>query len=243
MGLILCKKHGKQGFYEVCGHIDAEYKQDIYRKHRNFCIGELLGILVCEKCWEKHSLDRFQLYLDMSFDEFLNLDNEKADLIGEEWDEVYCAVGRQGWCIECVAEIIVRQARKNGEPDPFPIYEKTFTQLYQERVDELKKSLTDNFLFQKSIYWESYFQNCPAIFLQSGSFTRPLTIQIYYVTSEIEQNPIIKFIDKFLSQTELNQAKIVFLESENWIRTDNSTGTVSFHRGEEKVLKTVFLNC
>jgi hypothetical protein len=243
MALIRCKKHGLQGFSEVCVDIDTEYNQDIYREHRDFCIGELYGILVCEECWNKHNLDRFQTYLKMSFDDFLDLDEEEAKPIEEEWDKVYQTVNRKGWCIQCVAEIRVKQARKKGEPEPFPTYERTLTQLQQEKIDELKASLLTNFKFQNSVDVKIYRQEHSAVFLQAGSFTSPLTIKIYYVFSEKEQSLILDFVNELLSKTESNQAKIMFLESENWIKTEHPSGTISHFKGEEKILKEVYLNC
>jgi hypothetical protein len=240
MGITNCKKHGRQGFDEVCGHIDAEYKQDIYRERRDFCIGDLLGILICEECWKKVDLDKFQPYLEMSFDEFLDLDDEEVNKIEDEWHKVYESVKAKTWCLQCIAEVKVNQSKRNGEPLPFPIYEKTLTQLQLELIKELEKNLTDNFEFQKSVVEH---QNRLAIFFNSGGFTRPLTIEIYYVIDETKQSEIVEFIDKFLSQTELNQAKIVFLEAENWIITEHPTGSTSYHKDEEKILKEVLLNC
>lgn len=105
MGLMRCEKHGLQGFSEVCGHIDAEYKQGIYREHNDFCIGELLGILICEECWKRVDLNVFQPYLEMSQDEFIDLNDEEAKPIEDKWSEIYNSVGRQVWCLKCVSEI------------------------------------------------------------------------------------------------------------------------------------------
>lgn len=243
MGIILCKKHGKQGFSEVCGHIDTEYKQDICNKHRVFGLAEMFEMLVCNECWKHHNLDRFQTFSEMTENEFFDLEEERANQIVKEWSDVYNNVNRRGWCLQCVAEIKVKQARKNGEPDPFRVFEKTLTQLDQEKLDELERNLIANFEFQKSIYWETSYQSRPAISVRAGAYNYPLNIQIYYVISENEQDSIINFVSKFLSQTELNQAKIIFVESENWIATENQFGLFNYQRGEENILREVNLNC
>lgn len=109
MGIMLCKKHGRQGFSEVCGHIDAEYRQGIYREHREFCIGEFYGILICEECWKRVDVDKFQPYLEMSQDEFLDLDDEEVKPIEDEWSEIYNSVSRQIWCLKCISEITTKK--------------------------------------------------------------------------------------------------------------------------------------
>jgi hypothetical protein len=243
MGIISCKKHGLQGFEEVCEHIDAEYKSVFFRKHNDFSLAELYGIYVCDECWAKHNLDRFQPFSTITSDEFLDMDEEKADSIEQSWSEIYNAVNRKMWCCQCIAEIEIKYARNNGKSDPFPVYEKTLTQLHQEEIDEIENSLIANFEFQKSVSPHNYDQNDLAVFFNAGAYTCPLTIQIYYILSKEKQERIIEFLNNALNRTELNQAKIIFLEAENWIETKNEHIIRSVHRGEEIILRDLSLNC
>lgn len=243
MGIIHCKKHGKQGFIEVCEHIHDEYKNDIYHKPRRFTSGNLYFIEVCDICWQKYDLDRFQHFSEISLDEFLDLDNEKAKSLKDEWRNVYDSVNRRGWCVQCIAEVKVKQARRNNEPLPFPVFEKTLTENQRELVEELKKNLLETFHFQKSVRCLIPYENFPAVFVQTGAFTYPLSIKIYYILAEKEQNEIIEFVKTFIQQTELSQARIAFWEAESWIKTENRFGLYSYHQGEEKLLREVYLNC
>ena len=243
MGIILCQKHGRQGFYLYCEHIDAEFKQDIYHKYRDFALSELPGIIVCDKCWTAHNLDRFQKFIEMPLDEFLDLDDEITKPVEVEWDKIYNSVNPSPWCGECVAEVMVQDARRKNEPPLFQAFESTLTQKQKETVDELEQKLKDNFIFQKSVVWETRFQDRASVFVSAGAYSYPLTIQIYYKTDENEQNKIVQFVDDFLQKTKLNQAKIEFWEAENWIATENRFGLHNYHRGEEKLLREVYLNC
>lgn len=241
MGITLCKKHGQQGFFEVCGHIYQEYENDIYRSNRRFELGEFYFIEVCEKCWQKHNLDRFDHFAEISDDELLDMDQEKAKAIDDEWRKVYDSVNRRGLCVQCIAEVKVKQAKRNNEPIPFPIFEKTLTENQSDLVEKLKKNLLENFHFQKSARCFIPYENFPAVFVRTGAFTYPLSVKIYYILSETEQNEIVEFVKTFLEQTELNQAKIQFWEAESWIKTETEFGFS--HQGEEKLLREVYLNC
>lgn len=242
MGIILCKKHGRQGFKEVCEHIHQEYKNDIYYKNRKFELGELYFIEVCEDCWQKHNLDKFRHFAEVPFDELLDMDEEKANLMEDEWTKIYNSINRRGLCIQCIAEVKVKQARRNNEPLPFPVFEKTLTENQRELVEELEKNLLETFHFQKSARCITHYENFPAVFVRTGGFTYPLSIKIYYILAEQEQNEIIEFVKTFLQQTDLNQAKIQFWEAESWIKNKTELG-FSYHQGEEKLLREVYLNC
>lgn len=231
MGRIICEKHGKQGFREVCEHIHYEYLQNIYREHSEFILGEFYTITVCELCWKNQDLERFQNFAEISFDDFLDLEEEKAKPMEDKWSQVYNSVNRRAWCVQCIAEVCVNSARKKGEPDPFPVFDNTLSANQQDRIDMLEKDLTDHFKIPSS-----------SLSTMSGAFTYPLTLTIYNCVDEKEQNDIVNFVGKFLEQTSLNQAKINFFEEKVWITTKTQLG---FHhqRGEEKLLREVNLNC
>lgn len=244
MTLIRCKKHGLLSFYEVCEHIDEEYKSGIYQEHSMFYLAEMYGILVCNKCWQKHSLDNFQRISEMTNDEYFDLDDEEANQLESGWSKVYNSVNRQVWCVGYVAEIQIKQARLKGEADPFIVYEKTLNSNQQAKIDELEKNLADNFQLQESLFLKKFFQpNRPALFLEAGGLRCPLTITIYYVKKENEQNEIIQSVEKILQQIEDNQAKIQFFEAENLIITQNQLGGENCERGKENLLREVYLNC
>jgi hypothetical protein len=243
VGIIRCDKHGNQGFNEVCIHIHDEYKQNIYREYFYFRLGAFLGTLVCDECWKTHNLDNFQKFSEMSADEFLDLDEGKAKPIEDKWEKVYNSIDRHVWCIECVKEVQIKQARRNNEPDPFCVFERTLTQKQKETIESLENHLIDNFKFEKSVYWESQNKDRPAVSVMAGAYSNPLTIKIYYYIDENEQNKIVDFVAGFLQNIEFNQARLEFWEAESWIATENQFGLYGYHRGGEKLLREVYLNC
>lgn len=243
MGIILCEKHGRQGFYIYCEHIDAEFKRDIYHEYRHSALSGMPGIIVCDECWKTHDLDRFREFEEMPLDDFSALADETVKSVEDEWNKAYNSINTHPWCNECVAEVIIKDARRKNETLPFRIFERTLTQNQSETIEELEEKLKDNFNFEKSVFWKTQFQDRASIFVRAGAFSYPLQIQIYYIIDENKQNEIIRFVEDFLQDAELNQAKVEFWEVENWIATENRFGLNNYHRGEEKLLREVFLNC
>jgi ribosomal protein S17E len=245
MGIILCKRHGKQGFEQVCKHIDADLKAEVCLKSKRL---DFWGnILVCDECWKNYEIEKFEEHPELKGKDYFDIDDEfdENSYIFQEYCKVYDKLNENmgGWCLQCMAEIKIKNARRNNKPDPFRVFEKTLTHAQKDVVEKLEEELTGKFQFQKSVVWETQFQNRPAVFIQAGAFSYPLTIKIYYVIDECKQDKIIHFVEKFLQQTELSQAKIEFWEAENWIATENQFGLYNYRRGEEKLLREEMLNC
>jgi len=245
MGITYCKKHGRQGFDQVCEHIDAKFKEGIFslETHRlNFW--EI--ILVCDNCWRDYDIEKFENHPELKGKSFFDIDDEfdENSSIYKEYGNVQQKLNEnlRGWCLQCIKEVEVKTTRRKGKVEPFPVFEKTLTVTQQETVDRLFEELIKNFQFQNSVYWKAQFQNRPAVSVSAGAFTYPLTITIYYVISEGEQNQIIEFVKNFLLQTEFNQIKIIFYEAEIWASEKNQFGLLNWHRGEESILREVHLN-
>ena len=244
MCITICKKHGRQGFDQVCEHIDAKFKDEIYPKMHRL---EFWGmILVCDDCWGNYDINKFENNPEIKGKNYFDIDSEldENSRVFKEYVEFQQALNKNlfGWCLQCIKVIKVKTARRKGEADPFPTFEKTLTVVQQEIVNKLYEKLMKNFQFQNSVYWKPQLQDRPAISVSAGAFTYPLTITIYYVVSENEQNRIIEFVKKFLSRIEFNQGKIIFFETENWTSEKNQFGLLNWYRGEEKILREVHLN-
>src|SRR5690606_32982194 len=104
-------------------------------------------------------------------------------------------------------------------------------------ADELKKYLLENFEFQQSII----NPGSEALFIYHGHIGKPLLIKVYYVTDINQQNILIKLIDEFFKTQNKNQRKVLFYEGESWIKGETAAGYITHHRGEEKILKEIFI--
>jgi len=59
-----------------------------------------------------------------------------------------------------------------------------------------------------------------------------------------EQDFITSLIENFIAASELNQAKVIFLEAEVWTPWSNpAIGASSYSRGKEILLRETLLNC
>jgi hypothetical protein len=234
VGIIICKKHGQAGIVETCQHVANEIDNKRYGQFHY--AGTLL---VCEECLHQYHLERFEnnsLALGHGIFGILE-DEELTDAFFDIYEQFQERTVR---CSQCIAVAKVEQARKNGEPDPFPTYDKTLNSHDLEIVEELYHFLTTNFRFQKSTVVDNRF----AVFIEPGGYTYPLTVKIYYVRAESAQSQVVNLIDNFFQGQELNQVKVKFLEAEVWeTRVNPETGLSSGKRGEERLLKEVLLNC
>jgi hypothetical protein len=236
MGLIICEKHGESGIVETCEHVSADLKRDVFGQFHRV---EILGnMLICDLCWSKYDLLRLENRSKGIGSNVFELIADENSFV-DECIEIHEKLQSVVWCTQCIAEIQVREARSNGKLVPFPIYERTLNSHNEDAIQELRTSLATNFQFKKSNVMDSL-----AVFVTPGAYRYPLTVKIYYVTSENEQRQIVQLVDKFLCSKELNQAKVEFYEAKVWEMSFNQeTGILSGNRGEEKLLMEVFLNC
>jgi hypothetical protein len=227
MGIISCKYHGEADIVEVCPHVAREIDNKRYEQFHNAG-----SMLVCETCFHKYHLEDFE---NCSLDSFLNND-ERLETFFNIYEQIQ---EKTVWCSECLSMAKVEQARKDNKQDPFPIYDRTLNSHCIEILTDLHKFLVTNYEFHKST-----IDDKPAVTISPGAYTYPLTVTIYYVTKETEQNKIIQLIDNFLRVQKLNQVKIEFYEAEVWNTWTNSEKGVSGRsKGFEKLLREVFVNC
>ncbi len=232
MTLVICPKHGAHGIIELCPHAADLVDKGCYNTFHTIEICTTL--LVCEECLQKYDLGKFKDCSSILDDDY---DDDLVDAYFEAYEQLE---GRQIECRECVAAAEVKQARKNGEPDPFPVYERTLNSNHRDILDLLKAHLTSNFKFQHSVVEKQE----PACFIYGGGYREPLTVKVYYVTAETEQNYIIGLVKNFLADFELNQGRILFYEKEVWVTWSNpEQGTSGGSRGDERLLQNSFINC
>jgi hypothetical protein len=231
-GITICKKHGRAGLVEFCPHVaDVIASGNYCHFHRIEVLGTLL---VCSQCLRKYGLEQFERrrsYIE-----------EPDDGLIDAYEKSYeCLEERRQGCAECVAAAEVAQARKDGKPDPFPVYERTLTANQQATLYELKACLLLNFKFQPSV--RDADRRTPAMFLAGGNYRWPMTLTIYYITVPEEQDRIASLVANFLRGMELNQGKIIFFEAEVCITKSNyGAGTSHSYRGHEVLLREIYLN-
>ena len=246
MGITICSKHGRQGFREMCEHVDAEFTQGNYKQFRSLVFW--LDMLVCDRCWEKYNLERYENHPDIVGNFFYEIEEDSP--ITKDYENIYNEMQRRIWCWQCIAEVQVSTARKNKEPDPFPVYEKTLNENQQDVINEFYKFLTTHFQFQQSTTQhfltlkDLFLRNPLAVYIRAGAYTYPLTLTIYYVVSEIEQEKIIQIVNEFFHNKELNQVKLEFYEAEIWDTISGiNTEASGVRKGNEKLCNEVYLNC
>lgn len=233
MGMVLCKKHGGQGFFEICEHIKQDLANDIYPEMFPFPI---FNVKVCKACYDRvgsNQLPNISL-IDLIYDS--EMDDDQLDEIEKKATKKYRALNRVMLCTLCDKEKNIELARKNGKKDPFKAFENTLTYREKHIVDELKAYLLQNFIFEQSIV----NTDVKALFISLGDISKPLLIKTYYVVEERKQEELLGFIHTFFESIEKTQCKIQFLEKEVWIETKGEKST-SYSRGEEKVIKEVLM--
>ena len=108
---MICDKHGRTGFYEACEHVDAEFSQGRYRPfHR---LEFWLGMLVCDGCWDRYSLARFESHPDIAGKPFYEADEDSQAV--KEYERIYDSWERRCWCDKCVAELRANASDASGD--------------------------------------------------------------------------------------------------------------------------------
>jgi len=236
MGRTFCEKHRLSSIELTCQHVAEEIKNKRYGRFHDAAI-----LLVCEDCLHKYHLEPLEDN-SLALSDPLS-DDERLDEIFHELEIFEHMEGRATLCSECIAVAKVEQARRNGEIDPFPTYERTLNSNHGNEIESFQTQLSANFKFAKSV--RPFAKKNPfALFIKPGAYTYPLTVMIYYVTSESQQEQIIQFIIEYFRWKDLNQVKVQFYEAEVWkLKSNPETGISSAERGMEKLLREVCLNC
>src|SRR6185503_15598830 len=138
MGIVICKKHGRSSPVETSPHVAEEIDKKIYGRWYRV----VSYLLVCDVCLHRYGLEPFE-DSSSSFDDFLDPE-ERLEAFVKAYDQLQ---GRTVRCSQCVAVAKVEQARRNGELDPFPIYERTVNSNFRDEIAGLQQHLLANFQF------------------------------------------------------------------------------------------------
>lgn len=107
MGRIICKTHGRQGFWEMCIHLWEEFENNIYPKMYTL---PAYYVKICQKCYEENNVGELK---PMTFNEFLDLPEKEYYQIEEIINPIYDNLKRRCKCIQCIREVELIHVRKN----------------------------------------------------------------------------------------------------------------------------------
>jgi len=229
MGIITCSVHGNQGFYEVCEHIWGDFEKGVFPEMKEI---SMLGTKICNNCYLRFE-NEIKQFDGLSFERVLDF-NEKEQLnIENKVSLIYDSIKTKLKCTECVNQIRLIDAKRNGEEPSFEYYENTLMYKDIDIINRLKQVLIRNYQFQKSRI--PFISSFDAFHIASGGVSYPLSIKIYYVTQEQDQKKLIRLINDFFEKIPQKQRKISFYESENWIIEKSKNG-IHQYRGQEQLL-------
>src|SRR4051812_3855449 len=107
MGLLICKKHGDQGFYHLCEHTFLNFKKDDYAKTHTL---HFRGALVCDDCWKTFEIEKLENHPDIKGKRYFAIRPEKMvdekSLIYQEYKKVLEKLNFESniWCWQCAKE-------------------------------------------------------------------------------------------------------------------------------------------
>jgi hypothetical protein len=146
----------------------------------------VVGIIVCDACLQRYGLECNPRPIR---DKDLDLRDEDVDLIGEVYEKFRRIEGQTIRCIECIATAQVAQARRDGQPDPFPVYERTLTSHQKQLIQQLRDLPAREIEFKRSVVHPERSEG--ALFLTAGTYTRPLTVTTYCLVDPARQDHVV----------------------------------------------------
>lgn len=103
MGIYLCSKHSRQGFYEVCRHLHSSLENGEYPEM--FSI-PLHNTKICKSCYSKADIEQ---YKGLTFSQLSDLSKNEIEKIDQTLGEVYDNLNRKIICLECDKEYQKKQ--------------------------------------------------------------------------------------------------------------------------------------
>ena len=182
MGMILCKKHGPGGFYEICTHLFEDFKKGIYSPYQN--IPGIYNLTkVCHACATSINLAEIDDLKTITEEDLVQMPEEDALEVFNRFSEKYDQIDRKAICQHCYTELQIAHNRKLGLSDPFFVYENTLLYKDNAQIKQLETYLKAHFTFPK--FQDPFFHNDQpdqdAMTILWGNIYEPLSIDLYYV--------------------------------------------------------------
>ncbi len=235
MGRVQCSKHGMAGIIETCAHVAEDLDRSLLG---DFTQVAILGkLLLCPACMQAGGFKKFAAKLE----DWQSLLAKENDELWTEYVAQYERVpGRRIYCSEYVATAMVDSARKRGLPDPFKVYENTVNSNQSDITTEIGQLLNSRYTFPVSIIdkRQSSMRVVP------GNYRLPLIVKFYYIEDQETQDGIVGLLYNYFCGSPLYQICIEFWQAEVWTTWKNErTGTSGRSKGEELLLRKVYMNC
>ncbi len=213
MGIVKCEIHGRQGFYEICGHLRDAFDVGEYPK---MVVLNFFDIRICRKC--DFELD-FSAHKRYTFDELIEATDKDAKEIEKQLSKEYDRIPRRrSICTQCYLQAQLDHARKIGNPDPFEAFEYTLTDKNQDSINTLQKLLKSALSLHTS--WNPFRKKAiTSVKIKAGHLSAPLTISFHNIGKTKDQDHLLAIIDDFFVDQYWRQ-RIVHFYNPDLIRTE-----------------------
>lgn len=95
MGIIICKKHGRQDFLQVCEHIYQAHLEGIKKEINSI---PSINLHVCNFCFEKYGKEYFR---ELNLTDFIDSFKKEESTQEKEIWEFYEKIERRTICHKC----------------------------------------------------------------------------------------------------------------------------------------------
>jgi hypothetical protein len=125
-----CPEHGGAGHFEICIHLHPEHEGE---RPVERMVG---GMRVCEACVARFELGPFEGWREWEPERGLR------ERFLQIYDRFYDSDAHTFACMYCLDEHELRCTRAAGQPDPFPVYERTLTGRHPDTIKALEQHIT-----------------------------------------------------------------------------------------------------
>jgi hypothetical protein len=217
MAHFKCEKHYGAGTRELCECLDQDIAQGFFPNTYELDGSEV----VCKSCAEFICTNYNPTNVNL---ETLDVFDGEIELSVENWSLFYAEHNQTSvcWCGLCFWDFKVKKARHKNKPLTIDVYENTLEYWNKPIIDKLHEYLLSSYPFKLKLYYDDYCYShslpntagIKALEVYEGHILRPLTISVWYVTEEKEQEQVLALIEHFFENEEKYQRRIIFYEAE-----------------------------
>lgn len=252
MPITDCKIHGVSGCPEMCKHLHKNLEKGIFLP---FYTLPVYTIRMCMKCFEKYDIQEIvdTLYINKDKVEKKRQEEKGVYRIAPEYyfesavlsetnpellikiKNTYSKLNKKSRfkCYDCIDDICFEHAKENNLELPFEPFENTILHSEDKNIAKLYKKL-EKYFGNKGLDYTKRPRTCE---ISSGSISRPLSIRIYGVVTEEEQQILLDVIVKIFNKIPQKQRKIMFYEPLTWTIKKLDKGMKHTSRNKIELLK------
>lgn len=231
MPITICKIHGESSCPEMCKHLHKNLEKGIFLP---FYTLPGYTMRMCMKCFAKYGIQEIAdtLYInndkvekkrqeqkgfyriapDYYFERAVLMETNPELLVRIK--NTYNKLNKKSRfkCYNCIDDIRFKHAKENNLELPFEPFENTILHSEDKNISKLYKKL-EKYFGNRGLDYIKRPRTCE---IYSGSISRPLSISIYGVVEEEEQQIILDLIQKKFKKINQKQRKIMFYEPLTW---------------------------